>query len=35
MIARDSWSVKFAVAERGDSAERIDGEELRGLEIAL
>jgi hypothetical protein len=26
---------EIAVAERGDAAERIDGEELRGLEIAL
>jgi hypothetical protein len=34
MIARDSCS-EIAVAERGDAAERIDGEQLRGLEIAL
>jgi hypothetical protein len=26
---------EIAVADRGDAAERIDGEELRGLEPAL
>jgi hypothetical protein len=26
---------EIAVADRGDSAKRVDGEELRGLEFAL